>query len=153
MPHTAPQLALHILFSLAVRRQWRLRTFDVTTAFLSGLEQERELYVRPPSDGLPGVRQGSLLKLVKGVYGLKEAPRLWYLRARQLITRCGWQELSCAKSVFVLRDDDNALCGMMRVHVDDAFYGCVGQVFEKISEAIEEMPEDWKRIYQFFLSF
>ena len=90
---TAPQLALHLLFSPAVRSKWKLRTFDVKTAFLSGEEQTRDIYVEPPKDGLPGVPKGSLLKLVKGVYGLKEAPRLWDLKARDLITQCGWKEL------------------------------------------------------------
>ena len=58
---TSPQLALHMLFSRAVRNGWRLRTFDVTAAFLSGESQTRDIYVRPPKDGLPGVAPGSLL--------------------------------------------------------------------------------------------
>ena len=64
------------MISRAVRRQWRLKTFDVKTAFLSGKDSDRALYFRPPKEGLPGVEEGSLIKIIKGVYGLKEAPRL-----------------------------------------------------------------------------
>ena len=101
---TAPQLAFHLLMSYAVRRQWHLRTFDVSTAFLSGKAHNREIYMRPPPEGLPGVPPGSLLKIVKGAYGLREAPRLWYLKAREVLMECGFEELKTAKACFVLRD-------------------------------------------------
>ncbi len=34
-----------------------------------------------PKDSLLGVETGSPIKLVKGAHGLREAPRLWYLKA------------------------------------------------------------------------
>ena len=52
---TAPQVAFHLLCSEAAQRGWKLGSFDVKTAFLSGEAQSREIYVRPPKDGLPGV--------------------------------------------------------------------------------------------------
>eukprot|EP00959_Pyramimonas_sp_CCMP1952_P264881 5538535-Pyramimonas_sp.AAC.1 len=63
---------------------WTFECFDVATAFLSGLELERELYVRAPKDGFPAVdgagwpavRPYALLRLLKGACGLTEAPRL-----------------------------------------------------------------------------
>ena len=77
--------------------------------------------MRPPRDGLPGVHPDSLLKIVKGAYGLREAPRLWYLKAREILLGAGWEELRTAKAVFVLRDPqkDNQMCGLMVLHVDD----------------------------------
>ena len=62
---TCPQLAFHILCSLTVRRRRRMGTFDCKTAFLTGKQHDRDIYVRPPKDGLLGVPPGSLLKLVK----------------------------------------------------------------------------------------
>ena len=46
---TCPQLSLHILFSLAVRKRWGLRTFDVKTAFLSGQNHNRYIYIYAPT--------------------------------------------------------------------------------------------------------
>eukprot|EP00975_Prorocentrum_lima_P033129 6950994-Prorocentrum_lima.AAC.1 len=40
---------------------------------------QREVYFRPPPEGLPGLPAGSLLKARKGLFGIPEAPRLWYL--------------------------------------------------------------------------
>ena len=101
---TAPQLAFHILLSTAVRSQWKLKTFDCKSAFLPGKQTDRELYARPPKEGLHGVPWGSLIKLVKGAYGLREAPRLSYLRIKELIEQAGFEELRTANACFVLRD-------------------------------------------------
>jgi len=57
--------------------------------------------------------------VLKGAYGLAEAPRLWYLRARELLDKCGFKELSICRSVFVLRDSRNVLRGVVTLHVDD----------------------------------
>jgi hypothetical protein len=141
---TAPQLAFHLLMSYAVRFKWRLRTFDVKTAFLSGKEHNREIYMRPPPDGLPGVAPGSLLKIVKGAYGLREAPRLWYLKAREVILSCGWEELRTARACFVLRDktkETSPLCGFMVLHVDDACYGGEGKFYK---DAIDNVLKQFK---------
>ena len=136
---TCPQIGLHLLFSYAVRRKWRLKTFDVSTAFLSGKHHNREIYMRPPPEGLPGVPPGSLLQIVKGAYGLREAPRLWYLKAREVIRQAGWEELRTARACFVLRDktkEDAPLCGMMVLHVDDACYGGEGAYYDSVMKDV-----------------
>ena len=69
--------------------------FDVRSAFLSGLPLDREVYCRAPAAGLPAaaglpdIRPYQLLRVLKGASGLTEAPRLWYLRARQLLEGAG----------------------------------------------------------------
>ncbi len=89
------------------------------------------MYVRPPKEVLFGVPWGSLIKLVKGAYGLREAPRLWYLRIKELIEKAGFEELRTAKACFVLRDysqSGNPLIGiqlMMRATEEQ------GQSFNK----------------------
>ena len=131
---TSSQLAFHIFCSNAVRRQWRMKSFDVSTAFLHGDKQEREIYCRPPKDGLPGVHPDSLLRVNTGVYGLREAPRLWYLKASRVLKQCGWEELKTARSCYVLRDkkDNNKLIGMLLLYVDDACFGGEGPVYERV---------------------
>ena len=89
--------------------------------------------MKPPPEGLPGVAPGSLLKIQKGAYGLREAPRLWYLKAREVILGCGFEELQTAKASFVLRDKtkpEQPLVGMMVLHVDDACYGGEGSYWK-----------------------
>ena len=65
----------------------------------------------------------SLLKVNCGVYGLREAPRLWFTKADRDLTSEGWEELRTARSTYVLRDPrTNELCGMFCLYVDDACF-------------------------------
>ena len=128
---TCPQVAFHLLCSMAVRKKLRLGTFDCKTAFLTGKEHDRDIYCRPPKEGLPGVEPGSLLKLVKGAYGLREAPRLWYLRAREVLLEAGFEEMQTAKACFILRNH-----GMLILHVDDACFAGRGKQWEKAMQYV-----------------
>ena len=102
--HTDPELGLHrtdapttthlaviVAATIAVSLGFDIETFDVTTAFLSGMAMMRKLYTKAPPDGLPAaegwkaIRPYQLLQVLKRAYGLTEAPRLWYLRARQIL--------------------------------------------------------------------
>ena len=80
-PTTSP-LAICLCVTVAVSRRWIGTTFDVSAAFLSGKATERKVYIRGPKDGLPAVGgksavpPGRLLEILKGAYGLSEAPRL-----------------------------------------------------------------------------
>lgn len=58
---TCNPVAFNYLMSLSVRRKWRIKSFDVSNAFLSGKAQQRDICVKPPREGLPGVETGSLL--------------------------------------------------------------------------------------------
>ena len=132
---TCPQIAFHLLMSMAVTKKRRIGSFDCKTAFLTGKGHDREIYCRPPKEGLPGVAPGSLLKIVKGAYGLREAPRLWYLRAKEILLEAGFEELQTAKACFCLyeysHDGTRKNVGMLVLHVDDAAYAGEGPLWEK----------------------
>ena len=103
---TTSTLAVQVAATIAASKDWEGETFDVSTAFLSGKETDRNVYIRAPKDGLPsvegqkGIKPLAVLELLKGAYGLAEAPRLWYLRARELLDKCGFKELRICRSVF-----------------------------------------------------
>ena len=92
-----------------VQMGWKLFSFDVSSAFLQGLpfEQqsmiapsgagsERTVHLETPKGPLELVKQPDgvesfdplkhVLKMVKGGFGLKDAPRMWRERLHQLIT-------------------------------------------------------------------
>jgi hypothetical protein len=128
---TTSTLAVQVAASIAASYGWLGETFDVSTAFLSGKETNRAVYVRAPVEGLPAtnghpmVPAGRLLEVLKGAYGLAEAPRLWYLRARELMKQAGFVELKISRSVFMLRcKKTQKLLGICTLHVDDGkLYG------------------------------
>ena len=111
---------------VGVNKRWRFLIFDVTTAFLSGKEVDRELVIKAPPEGLPecpefgwpAIKPFELLKVCKSAYGLSEAPRLWYLRARELLISIGFEELSMAKATFIMKKEGEVVC-ILCLHVDD----------------------------------
>ena len=122
---TTSHLAVMMCAIVSVALEWSLETFDVTTAFLSGMAMSRELYTKAPAEGLPAtdstptIAPYSLLKVLKGAYGLTEAPRLWYLRAKQiLVDKIGFEELRCARATFTYRYKGE-LKVLLNLHVDD----------------------------------
>ena len=166
--HTDPQIGLyrtdapttsHVSVMLcsvvAVCLGWSFAVFDVSTAFLSGLAMTREVYAKAPREGLPAaegweaVPPFSLLRLLKGAYGLTEAPRLWYLRARQILTKLGFEEIRCARAAFVFRKAGR-LIALLTLHVDDGmlFGNPVDKEYMKMREAINQnfKIKHWKAV-------
>lgn len=96
--------------------------------FLSGKEVQKEVYIRAPTHGLPAcpqlgekaVRPGELLRVCKSAYGLSEAPRLWYLRATELLVEAGFQEIPMCKATCIWKDKDaEEAAAILCLHVDD----------------------------------
>ena len=133
----APQLATHVLMHMAATFNWEAAVFDIGSAFLTGEDNARELYVRPPREGLPGVPDGSLVMLTKGVFGLKEAPRLWWLKFAKTLADCGWKPLRTVPGVFVIHVG-GILKGMLAVHVDDGLWAGAGKEYEAARAKVRE---------------
>ena len=153
-PTTNP-VAVRLLKMLAVTRNWTVMVFDVSTAFLSGNPTSRLVYVKAPSDGLPAtslskeIAPYALLRVLKSAYGLSEAPRLWYLRAAQLLEECGLVELPYARATFVqaAHGKTQAVCTL---HVDDGMLAGDPKSpgFQRLLRAINERfnIKEWKTI-------
>ena len=143
-----------------VRNGWKGWSFDVTTAFLSGENLTRDVYVRAPEEGLPAVegeppvRAGELMKILRSAYGLVESPRLWYLRASKLLTTTPLEELPISKSSFVAAEGNKAW-SILSLHVDDGllFGDEADSRFQKLKNDINKMfaIKEWKSIPLTFL--
>ena len=118
---------MNLTKTIAVSLGWKAWCFDVETAFLSGKATAREIYVRAPKDGLLAtdttsyVQPFALLQVLKSISGLTEAPRLWYLMAREVFEKAGYKELRMSKSTFVLIDEAGLSQSICNLHVDDGF--------------------------------
>ncbi len=81
-------MAVVLVVVIGLSKDMECEIFDVAAAFLSGVALDREIFCRAPADGLPAaggwprIDPYRLLRILKGAFGLTEAPRLWYLRAR-----------------------------------------------------------------------
>ena len=94
---------------------------------------DQELYMAQPREGLPGVRQGSLVRILKGVFGLATAPRHWWAKLRRLLLEVRielghgyefhFKQHSLDPANYYGRDRDGELVAVVVVHVDYLLIG------------------------------
>ena len=111
-------ISYKILFALAAANDWDFEQMDVKTAFLYGLI-EKEVYVKQPTGweriGLNG--ETLFYKLRKGLYSLKQLPRLWYNRFLEFMSKQGFRAIHADYYVFIHPKDGT----IVALYVDNVF--------------------------------
>jgi hypothetical protein len=103
------------LISIAAIFDFDLRQFDVSAAYLHG-EVDGEVYMEPP---LGYEKDNHLWLLLKGLYGLKQAGRIWHDRLKADMKDLGYTQCPRNHAVFRIgtwRQEDWAVCAFW---VDD----------------------------------
>ena len=136
---TASRWSQRLICSVAAQHQWQLISADVGTAFLQGLTFEkmaeatgeplREVCIKllPQTIGLLRRFEGfknfdpntQTLKLIKPVYGLKDAPRAWRLMLDKILTEIHGFKMVVDRQIYMWHDDQGILCLIASTHVDD----------------------------------
>jgi len=90
---------------------------DVKTAFLNG-DLEHAIYMEPPP-GSPDYGANSVVwKLERSLYGLKQASRAWYQKAKEEFGQLGFTQCDMDHSIFIHKGPDQELC-IIALYVDD----------------------------------
>ena len=97
---------------LAVAFDLDLTQYDISNAFLNG-DLEEEIYMEYPP-GYPG-KEGTCLKLLKGLYGLKQAARIWNIVLNKVLRGAGLEVCKTEPGVLY---HPTKLCYVC-LHVDD----------------------------------
>ncbi|CAI7740801.1 unnamed protein product [Closterium sp. NIES-54] len=105
---------LRTLLAGAAIKGWVVKHMDVTTAFLNGVLEE-EIFMAQPEGFDDG--SGRVLRLKKALYGLKPAPRQWYLKLRGVLEEIGFTPSTADHSLFMLGEGEQR--SFMVVYVDD----------------------------------
>ena len=82
---------------------------------------------------------GALIELVKGVFGLQESPRLWWLKLRDAVLEAGFEEIPGVPGVFALFDKLRKLVGLLCVHVDDGTWGGIVPCIKKALDILRRL--------------
>ena len=100
------------MFSVATQRDWGLRQFDFSTAYLNA-PLEEEIYAYPPIGVNDPEGLGRIWRLIKSLYGAKQSARNWNSLLASLFRKFGLQLISEAH--YLWANDDFILA----THVDD----------------------------------
>ena len=94
---------VQVVLANAAHQDWEMEHVDVKSAYLNAPLKE-DIYMRALRGILKPGQEGKVLKLLKGLYGLKQARRGWYLEmSRVLITEMGFKHSGIDHSVFYKR--------------------------------------------------
>ena len=110
-------MAFRTLFALAAYYDLKIDQIDVKTAFLNG-QIIKDVYV----EHLYGFgKSREVCRLLKGLYGLKQLPRIWYKVIYDFLVSLSFQKLQADYSVFMTKNSPvtstNGL--IVLVYIDD----------------------------------
>jgi hypothetical protein len=92
------KVSLRLLLAIAAVEDLHIYQLDVKTAFLHGTLKE-EIYM----EATAGMRYppGTILRLLKSLYGLRQAPRVWHEEIRAFILNQGFRQSVIDRGVFI----------------------------------------------------
>ena len=111
--------------------KWTARSFDIRTAFLRGSRQDsRILGMEPPQELRVKMKlqDNEVCELLKGAYGLVNAPLLWYCELKSALLSLGFTMSPFDPCLFVLpkkspKQGECQIHGVLGIHVDDGIGG------------------------------
>jgi Reverse transcriptase (RNA-dependent DNA polymerase) len=120
---------LRVLMAIAAEENWEIDQVDIKTAFLYG-KLDDDVYIELPD--------GTIRKLQRAIYGLKQAGRQWYGRFHKSLLKFGLER--CKGDPCCYMKADGSLFVM--IHVDDAI------IFGREKEDIVKLKQALKSEYK-----
>ncbi|KAL8106163.1 hypothetical protein AgCh_029826 [Apium graveolens] len=115
----APVLRLEtvrLLLALAAKHSREVHNLDVKTAFLNG-EIKEEVYVFQPEGFVKEGEEHLVYRLLKALYGLRQAPRAWYSKSNRCLEELGFSKCPYEHAVYTKKFGGETL--IIAVYVDD----------------------------------
>ena len=117
----------------------KIRSADITSAYLQGKEVDRIILYRIPKGGIPaeGLEEGTVIATRVPIYGTKDAGRGFWLRLKEVVLENGLKLNNIMPTLFCLRDKDNKIIGMMTTNVDDLLYAYTPEGEEELKAILK----------------
>jgi hypothetical protein len=125
---------IRFVMTLAIINNWHTKQLDFVLAFPQA-DIERELYMKLPTGfSIEGMtlseeeKKDHVLKLVKNLYGQKQAGRVWYQHLRKNLIKLGLQPSEFDEcvfyygtTIFIVYTDDTILLGPDKKEIETIF--------------------------------
>ena len=77
---------VHVVLANMAHQNWEIKHIDVKSAYLNAPLNE-VIYMKPPRGVLKAGQEDKVLRLLKGLYGLKQAGRGWYMKMLKIFMK------------------------------------------------------------------
>lgn len=111
----AKMVTVRFMLAMSAAQDWHIHQLDVNNAFLHGFLRD-DIYMSVPP-GFKGAKPGQVCKLVKSLYGLKQASREWNLEFTKQLKIFGFSQSQSDHCLFIKGSGSSMLC--LLVYVDD----------------------------------
>ncbi|KAJ4790834.1 Retroelement pol polyprotein-like [Rhynchospora pubera] len=111
----AKMVSVRTFLAVAIAKNWELHQMDVHNAFLHG-DLNEEVYMKLPP-GFASTHPGQVCRLRKSLYGLRQAPRMWFSKLVSALETYGFIQSKADYSLFAYRNGNIFITVL--VYVDD----------------------------------
>jgi hypothetical protein len=135
---TAKWAALRAILALAALEDLELESVDISSAFLNG-DLDTDVYMQQP-EGFEKRGPDYVCRLLKSLYGLKQAGRMWYIKLDKILTEIGFTRVLCDHSIWVWNKAGVRI--IVPVFVDDLTIASTSK------ESIQQVKDDLRKHFK-----
>nr|GEY65711.1 ribonuclease H-like domain, reverse transcriptase, RNA-dependent DNA polymerase [Tanacetum cinerariifolium] len=107
---------IRLLLAIAANNKWEVHHLDVKSAFLHG-DLKEEVYVTQPEGFIKRQDNKKVYKLIKALYGLRQAPRAWNIKLDNTLKSLDFKKCALEQDIYTKTSKDSTL--LIGVYVDD----------------------------------
>jgi hypothetical protein len=129
------QLELRLLTALAVHHKKVLKNCDVKQAFVQSSLPSDEVYLVKPPPNCPKSAPGTYWRLLRSLYGLRRAPKLWFTKLSDHLLSMGLRCSTNSQCLFVGTLIPDAPPIYVGIYVNDIIYFSPSDAVERLFES------------------
>ena len=126
--------------AISIGRGYEIHQADVDTAFLYG-NIDKKIFMAQAPGYEKGERGELVCRLKKSIYGLKQSPRLWWIRLEVYLTQIGFTRSMTDMAMYVKKHEDGRLT-YLTVYVDDIL------IFVKLAKDALDVKNDLRKEFK-----
>jgi hypothetical protein len=130
--------ALCAFLAIAAIEDLELESVDISSAYLNG-HLEEEVYMKQP-EGFVEKGDDWFWRLLKSLYGLKQAGRCWHKKLNEVLEQMGFKRLICEHSIWIYSRGDRRI--IVPVFIDDMTIAA--RTKEEIAKTKDELKTHFK---------